>query len=165
MGTKMIKCPGCGLTLPDQQIVLPNRYNATGECYQKYSELSTYTLNKQDIYFNHQHAIDTYSAQHSGSGMKNITTAYSLIGLYYAIEHGYTGKQVQHIHMLLSKQKYNWQGLQPPNKHYSITVYDVLKEEPGEKRDVMLRNWMDDVWNCWKDQHQWVRDIMKSLLK
>lgn len=97
--------------------------------------------------------------------MKNITIAFSLIGLYYAIEHGYTGKQVQRVHMLLSKKNYSWTVFQLPNKLYSITVNDVLKENPGENRDVMLRKWMVDVWAAWEHQHNWVKAISQMLLK
>jgi hypothetical protein len=165
MSEQFIKCPGCGLRLPDQRIELPHRFNATGECYQKYSELSLYTMSKQDINFVHQHAIDAYSAQHAGGGMKNITIAFSLIGLYYAVELGYTGRQVQRVHMLLSRRKYNWPSLQLPNKPYSLTVNDVLKEQPGKNRDAMLREWMYDVWMCWEHQHDWVKNISQSLLK
>lgn len=157
-------CPGCGLSLPTQNLEAPNGYNATGECYQEYIELSLYTMSKQDLNFMHQHAVDTYSAQHAGAGMKDITIVFSLIGLYYAIEHGYTGKQVQRVHMLLSKQKHKWPSIQSPNKPYTLTVHDVLKEESGEKRDAMLQKWMQDVWQGWAHQHNWIRDISKKLL-
>jgi hypothetical protein len=160
-----VKCPGCGQELLNKQIELPDGYKASGECYNEYSELSFYTMSKQDINFVHQHAIDTYSAQHAGNDMKNITIAFSLIGLYYAVEHGFTGKQVQRVHMLLSKQKYNWTALQLPNKPYSLTVSDVLKQKAGESRDGMLRKWMYDVWGCWEHQRNWVKEISKLLLK
>lgn len=82
--------------------------------------------------------------------MKNITIAFSLIGLYYAIEHGFNGRQVQRVHTLLARKKYVWGILQPPDKSvYSITVFDVLKEPPGEDHDIMLRKWMYDVWESW----------------
>ncbi|MGG4040407.1 DUF5946 family protein [Bacillus smithii] len=162
---KMMECPGCGLRLPDQQIERPHRYNATGECYQKYNELSFYTMSQQDLHFVHQHAIDTYSAQHAGAGMKNITVAFSLIGLYYAIELGFTGKQVQRVHMLLSQRPYNWPSLPLPENSYLITVQDVLKEKPGKNRDVMLREWMYDVWRCWEYQPDWVKNISNHLLR
>jgi hypothetical protein len=71
MSETTIRCPGCGLSLPGHQLELPHRYNATGECYQKYSELSGYTMSLQDVKFIHQHAIDTYSAQHAGGKLKN----------------------------------------------------------------------------------------------
>jgi hypothetical protein len=164
MSGLIIECPGCGLKLPNQKITIQHNYNASGECYQKYSELSFYTIGKQDINFIHQHAIDAYSAQHAGNGMKNITIAYSLIGLYYAIEHGFSGKQVQCVHMLLSKQKNSWEQLDLPKKPYSITVNDILNEKQGENRDNMINNWMCDVWNCWEHQHNWVKEITKTLL-
>ena len=129
-------------------------------------ELSSYTIGKQDINFIHQHAIDTYSAQHSGKDMKPITTAFSLIGLYYAVEKGFNGGQVQRVHTLLSRQKYNWKEFQPPDKSvYSLTVIDVLNEQPGESRDKMIRKWMMDVWKCWEHQHSWVKEICNTLLK
>ena len=59
--------------------------------------------------------------------MKPITTAFSLIGLYYAIEKGFNGRQVQRVHTLLSRQKYNWKELEAPNKSaYSLTVLDAF---------------------------------------
>lgn len=164
MSVQDITCPGCGQKHIQQNLQAPPGYDASGECYQEYTELSYYTLNKQDIHFIHQHAIDTYSAQHAGKNMKNITVAFSLIGLYFAVEQGFTGKQVQRVHMLLSKQKYPWPGLDLPTKPYSITVHNVLKQEPGENRDAMLRKWMENVWECWEHQHNWVREISKKLL-
>lgn len=165
MGSRMSICPGCGLMLPDRQMERPRGFHATGECYQKYSERSAYTLSKQDIDFIHQHAVDAYSAQHAGSGMKTITVAFSLIGLYYAVERGYTGKQVQRVHMLLSRRKFDWPPLPVPDKPYSLTVNDVLQEKPGKNRDAMLREWMRDVWLCWEHQQEWIRNLSQSLLK
>ncbi|MEH7505823.1 DUF5946 family protein [Neobacillus drentensis] len=164
MSEKTLKCPGCGLSLIAQQLEWTHQYNATGECYQKYSELSLYTMSLQDVNFIHQHAIDTYSAQHAGDAMKNITVVYSLIGLYYAIEYGFSGKQVQRVHILLSQQKTNWPALQTPKKEYSLTVADVLKEEPGEGREMMLKKWMLDVWECWEHQHNWIKNVTNTLL-
>ena len=129
------ECPGCGLKLNNQQLTLMGNYNASGECYQKFSESSVYTIGQQDIDFIHQHAIDAYSAQHSGNSMKPITTAFSSVGLYYAIEKRFNGRQVQRVHTLLSRHKYNWAKLHPPdNSVYSITVLDVLNQLPGDPR-------------------------------
>jgi hypothetical protein len=156
-------CPGCGLILPNQQVESPNNYNASGECYQKYNELTFYTIGKQDIHFIHQHAVDAYAAQHSGGGMKPITTAFALIGLYYAIERGFNGRQVQRVHTKLARQKYSWVPLEGPKKSYSLTVRDVL-DAPSEERDALLRKWMSDVWECWDHQHNWVREICETFL-
>lgn len=159
-------CPGCGQSLKKQQITLSARYNAADECYQQYSELSSYTIGKQDIHFIHQHAIDTYTAQHSGKTVKNISTAFSLIGLYYAVEHGFSGKQVQRVHSILSHRKYHWPELRSPVKSsYRITVVDVMNEQTGRNRDEILYEWMNDVWTCWGYMHNWVKQTCDQLLK
>jgi len=161
-----VECPGCGLKLHHRHLPLLENYKASGECYEKFSELSGYTISKQDLNFIHQHVIDTYAAQHSGNGMKPITTAFSLIGLYYAIEKGFNGRQVQRVHMLLSRKKYQWKEFEAPDKSaYALTVLDVLRQKPGESRDQMIRKWMMDVWESWKHQHDRVKEICQTLLK
>ncbi|EPZ44480.1 DUF5946 family protein [Alicyclobacillus acidoterrestris] len=157
-------CPGCGLTFPKQQISPRHSYNAATECYEKYSELTAYTLSHRADDFIHQHVVDAYAAQHSGSGMKNISTLFALIGLYYAVEHGYNGRQVQRVHMLIARLKYPWDTLSLPQRSYSVTVMDVLHEPPGDKRDGAIREWMIDVWGCWSHQHEWVRSVCHGLL-
>jgi hypothetical protein len=158
------ECPGCGLILPKQQAELDLKYHASVECYQKYCELTFYTIGKQDIHFIHQHAVDAYAAQHSGGSMKPITTAFALIGLYYAVEHGFNGRQVQRIHTLLARQNHPWVPLERPKKSYSLTVCDVL-DAPSDERDAILQKWMVDVWECWAHQHKWVREICRTLLQ
>lgn len=97
--------------------------------------------------------------------MKNIATAFALIGLYHALERGFDGWQVQRVHTLLGRRKHAWPGMVPPDKSaYSLTVGDVLKAPAGQERDAMLRRWMRDVWNGWRHQHDWVRDISHTLL-
>jgi hypothetical protein len=59
-------CPGCGLVLPDQHHDPPDRFNASGECWQLFSDLSCYSVGKQDAEFLHQYVVDAYEAQHSG---------------------------------------------------------------------------------------------------
>jgi len=95
--------------------------------------------------------------------MKPIAAAFALIGLYYALEHGFDGRQVQRVHSLLARRKFKWLPLEPPEKAYSITVCHVL-DAPPEKRDVMLRRWMLDVWDCWSHRHKWVRETCSALL-
>ena len=99
----MIECPGCHLKLPDCHLDPPDRTNASGECLQAYSDLMCYTVAKQDPEFIHQHVVDTYAVQHAGGPTRNITVAFGLIGLYFALEKGYTGEQVQQAHMRIAK--------------------------------------------------------------
>jgi len=71
----MTECPGCGLQLPDQHPDPPDWLNASGDCFQVFSNLQWYTVAKQDPAFIHQHAVDAYEAQHAGGPTWNITVA------------------------------------------------------------------------------------------
>ncbi|MED1876957.1 DUF5946 family protein [Brevibacillus borstelensis] len=159
------KHPGCGVNLPDQNLDPSDRYNASGECRSLYNELSAYFMMNPDITFKAQHAVDAYGAQHSGGITKNITNAFSLIGLYLTIEHGYTGRQVQLAHMELAKKTIQWPTLDLPTKHYSLTVADVLKAEKESNRKEMLMKWAKHVWDTWERHHEWTRNIYASYLK
>ena len=124
---KTTTCPGCGLVLSDRYFDSPDRFNASGECRQIFSDLTCYTVSKRDAEFIHQHAVDAYEAQHAGGQTRNITVAFGLIGLYLALEKGYTGKQVQQAHMRIAKIRRDWPRLEPPARPAGITVLDVLK--------------------------------------
>ena len=160
----MTECPGCQLKLPDQHLDLPDRTNASGECLQLCSDLMCYTVAKQDPEFIHQHAVDTYAAQHAGGPTRNITVAFGLIGLYLALEKGYTGRQVQLAHMSIAKTKKSWPRLEPPRQPAVITVIDVLQAGTDAERDAMIRKWMRAVWESWGNRHVWVRETTDELL-
>ena len=160
----MIECPGCRLKLPDQHLDLPDRANASGECLQVYSDLQCYTVAKQDPGFIHQHVVDTYAAQHAGGSTRTITVAFGLIGLYLAMEKGYTGKRVQLAHMRIAKFRKVWPRLEPPRQPAILTVMDVLHVGTDEEKDVMIRKWMTAVWGSWADRHWWARTTTDELL-
>jgi hypothetical protein len=161
----MIECPGCGLNLPDQHLDIPDRFNASGECFCVFSDLECYTVAKQDPEFIHQHAVDAYEAQHAGGPTRNITVASGLIGLYLALEKGYTGRQVQLAHMRIAQKKKVWPRLEPPAQPAFLTVMDVLKAGTDEEKDAMIRKWMTSVWESWEDRQEWVRKTTDDLLK
>ena len=160
----MIECPGCRLKLPDQHLVPPDRANASGECLQVYSDLLCYTVAKQDPGFIHQHVVDTYAAQHAGGPTRPITVAFGLIGLYLALEKGYTGKQVQLAHMRIAKTRKVWPWLGPPGQQAVLTVMDVLQAGTDGEKDTMIRKWMAAVWESWADRHNWVRETTDEVL-
>jgi hypothetical protein len=157
-------CPGCGLLLPRNHARSPDRFNASGECWQLFSDLSCYTVSKQDAEFIHQCAVDTYEAQHAGGTSRNITVAFGLIGLYLALEKGYTGTQVQEAHMRIARFRKDWPRLDPPAQPAEITVLDVLRVPDGPGKDAMIRQWMAAVWASWEDRQAWVRETTDPLL-
>jgi hypothetical protein len=91
----LIICSGCSLILPNKNLGPSESYNVSGECNELFNELSGYTLSQTNTNFMHQYIVDAYGAQHAGEPTKNIRVALSLIGLYLAVEHNYTGRQVQ----------------------------------------------------------------------
>jgi len=160
----MIGCPGCRLELPDRHLDPPPRVNASGECWQIYSDIQCYTVAKRDPGFMHQHAVDAYAAQHAGGPTRNITVAFGLIGLYLALERGYTGRQVQLAHMRIAKARKEWPRLEQRGDPAGLTVMDVLLAGTDAERDRMIERWMAAVWESWTDCQEWVRAATGELL-
>ena len=159
-----MECPGCGLKLPDRHISSADRFNASGECLETYYELTYWTLARQDSRFIHQHAIDAYEAQHAGGRTRPITAVFGLIGLYLALEKGYTGRQVQLAHMKIVSRRKEWPRLQPPARKAELTVMDVLRVETDAEREKMLMKWAESVWKSWEHLHPWIREITHRTL-
>jgi hypothetical protein len=109
-------------------------------------------------------AVDTYGAQHAGAAPRKITTAFSLIGLCLALEKGFTGVQVQQAHMKLARQSIAWPRLEPPTMQGTLTVLDVMRAEPGPKREETIRRWAASVWKRWENSHPWVRQVIRDYL-
>ncbi len=158
------ECPGCGARLPVSDAFPDARYNASAECWQLYGELTAYTLTRGYDTFIHQLLVDTYGAQHPVEGGPPIGLAFALIGLYLTYERGYTGRQVQHMHMLLAQRSKTWPRFTPPSDRGLLTVADVLRAGPGEERDELLRRWGRSVWNAWAPEHERVRSLFDGVM-
>jgi len=159
------ECPGCGLILPDKNLAPHEYYNASGECWELKGELTAYNMTSGDPTFIHQHCVDAYGAQHTGSQTKVITTLFALVGLCLAVEYHFTGKQVQHAHMNFAKPAAGWPSLNPPHKMNELTILDVLNCEPGKPRDRMIKEWATYVWNSWRAHHDTIRALCKQHIK
>ncbi len=158
----VIICPGCGLQLTRKSIDSSKIYNASGECFELYGELSSYTLTEANQEFIHQYIVDAYGAQHSGGITKNITTIYALIGLCLMIDHGLTGKQIQKVHMRMPKRK--WDKLDAPTDYRWMTIKDVLQEKNSSERKALIRQWAISVWESWKRYHGYVRNLADKYI-
>lgn len=154
-------CPGCGTLLPVTGISPCDRFHASGECYNLYISLMGYTMSLGDAEFAHQYAVDAYAAQHPGPPGKPISTVFALIGLYLALERGYTGRQVQLVHMQIARQP--WPYLPPPATPGNITVAHLL-DTPEADRPAKLRSWMQSVWSSWAEQQAWIREQAQPYL-
>jgi hypothetical protein len=130
-----------------------------------YHELSYYTLSHPDPAFIHQNIVDAFSAQHASQDTKPIGITFALIGLYLAVEMGFTGREVQQAHMRLAKLRKGWPTFELPENRGEITVFDVISQPAGEKRDEMIHQWCISVWNAYRDSQPQVRDLVKKELQ
>jgi hypothetical protein len=159
----IIICNGCGLKLPKINVAASENYNASGECENLFNQLSGYTLSQNNIEFIHQYVVDAYGAQHAGGITKNIRVIFSLIGLYLAVEHNYTGRQVQLVHMKIPKQI--WETPELPRQNSLITVADILNTHKDIERKKLILSWAKSVWENWSHYHEWIRHTTAVYIK
>ena len=158
-------CPGCGLQRPTAGPVPGDGYNASGECWLIYCELSGYSLSRGYEPFVHQHVVDAYGLLHGKPTASNIGVAFTLVGLYLAVEKGFSGRDVQRAHMQLARQRKQWPLFDRPAPYASMTVADVMQEEPGDARDAAILRWAAAVWDvCCEESRAWARATCVELL-
>ncbi|HXN04669.1 MAG TPA: DUF5946 family protein [Candidatus Acidoferrum sp.] len=157
-------CPGCGLQRPSLDLDPDRRANASGECRTLMNELTYYTLAHGDSAFIHQHVVDAYGAQHVRQSASTIGAAFTLAGLYLAVERRFTGRQVQKMHMLMARASKHWPRFDPPDDVGPLTVGDVLAVEAGPSRDAAIMRWCASVWTAWSSEHDRVRAMVDRFL-
>lgn len=140
------------MTVPDH--AAPAQHTA-------YHELLAYTVTRGDTEFIHQYVVDAWAAQTAGAESKPIGVFFALVGLYLHVEHAYTGRAVQRVHMRLAQRVEPWPLGPLPTARGTITACDVLAQPPGGARDQMIRRWAADVWTAYDDQ----RDAVAMLLR
>lgn len=128
------------------------------------NELSYYTLAHNDRWFIHQHLVDAYGAQHVRQSKSTIGAAFALAGLYLAVERGFTGRQVQKMHMLMASRSKPWPRFEPPGDLGPLTVADVLAAEAGPPRDEAIMRWCASVWAAWSAEHDRARAMVDRFL-
>lgn len=158
------ECPGCGLRLPASDAVDDPRFDASPECQRIYGELTGYTVARNDPGFMHQHLVDAYAAQHAQEGQPAIRVAFALVGLYLTFEQGATGKQAQHMHMLLAQRSKQWPRFARPARTGALTVLDVVRAEPGPARDAALLDWARSVWEAWSHERARVKHMIDAVM-
>lgn len=113
--------------------------------------------------FPHQLAVDAYTAQHPGENPKPIRTPFALVGLYLVTDEGFTGRQVQRVHMLLDQKHRDWPAFTPPMNWGAMTALDVIRAEPGGKRLEELNRWVLQVWGAWSHERERVVRLVPKL--
>jgi Family of unknown function (DUF5946) len=130
-----------------------------------FNELSYYTLSHHDPRFIHQHVVDAYAAQHADEQTKPVSVVFSLVGLYLFLEKGFTGRQVQQMHMRLARRRTQWPRLPlPSGPRGAVSVAEVMAAPPGPARDAMVRTWCESVWKTWQNNRLQILTLLKREL-
>ena len=126
-----------------------------------YHALCAYTLGLSDARFIHQQVVDAYMAQHADARTKPIGIAFSLLGLYLAVERGMSGKDVQRVHMQLGRQRHEWPEFELPAERGAITAVDVLAAPEGPERDAAILAWAESVWAAYAGNREAVIALLR----
>jgi hypothetical protein len=127
-----------------------------------YDELQCYTLGHGDRSFIHQHVVDAWAAQHAHERTKPIGLTFALVGLYLHVERGFSGRQVQRVHMALAQRKRNWPSFALPEERGSVTASHVMATAAGAERDQAIDAWCASVWDAFRESHQAVAQLLKQ---
>ena len=126
-----------------------------------YHELCGYTLSLGDAEFIHQYVVDVWALQRARPDGKPVSVAFALAGLFLYLESGFTGRQVQRIHMLLARQSRTWPTFTLPEARGSLTALDVMATAPGQPRSAAIHAWCTSVWQAYAASHAAVRALLE----
>lgn len=129
---------------------------------QAYQELQCYTLGHGGLDFIHQHVVDAWAAQHADEQTKPIALTFALVGLYLQVEKGFSGRQVQRVHMRLGQGTRRWSSFPLPRERGSVTARDVMAAPPGRERDQAIRAWCASVWGAFSGSHRAVAELLEG---
>jgi hypothetical protein len=127
-----------------------------------HDELCAYTLTHGDEEFIHQYVVDAFAAQHANEHSKPIQITFALVGLYLAVEHGMSGRQVQRVHMQLGRRKHVWPTFVLPTQRGAMTAADVILAAEGDERDAAIRTWCRDVWSAFSSERTKVDTLLRQ---
>jgi hypothetical protein len=129
-----------------------------------YNELAYYTLSHSDPSFIRQHVVDASAAQYASEKTKTIQLVFALVGLYLYVEKGFSGRQVQKVHMQLAKRRKIWERPPLPRSRGAIAISDVMAAPAGRQRDLLIREWCISVWNTWSKERDKIVTLVKKEL-
>lgn len=118
-------------------------------------ELCGYTLTHGGKEFIHQYVVDAWAAQHATPEGKPIAITFALVGLYLMLEKGFTGREVQLVHIDLAKRKMGpWPTFTLPQERGAVTTVDVMTAPEGPERELAIRKWCSSVWDAYRPDNE-----------
>ena len=128
--------------------------------FSAYDRLYVYSGTRGRETFILQLVVDAHRAQTMSADTKPIAAVFALVGLYLHVERGFTGLQVQQVHMQLGREKRQWPAVTLPSHRGDITADDVLKAPEGDERDAAISGWCRSVWDAYRENRQAIVDLL-----
>jgi hypothetical protein len=128
-----------------------------------YHALCCYTLQLGDSAFIHQHGVDAYAAQTADEVTKPITLAFAVVGLYLHVVRGFSGREVQRVHMALARRNRKCAVLQLPTERGFVTVTHVMAVAGGPARDEAIEEWCRSVWRAFSGNEPVVAESVSGF--
>ncbi|HEX6889901.1 MAG TPA: DUF5946 family protein [Chryseolinea sp.] len=153
---EVIKCFGCG-ALVDNIPGTPHKYiGATQGCWNLFGQILVKEFGEYSYpQLTNRLTVDTYAIQHPGQPGRqaNQSVNVHLISLYLIFIRGLSADvATKKMEELISKiKKFDW--LEPPVPNGYKTILDVLAAHNQEEHEKKVREWAEDVWNCWYLKH------------
>ena len=136
--------------------------SSSSTSFTTYHHLYLYAGSRGRERFILQHVVDAHHAQTATEETKPIVIIMALVGLYLHVERGFTGLQVQHVHMQLGRKKRQWPKIVLPQTRGSMTEDDVMKVPEGEERDAAISEWCRSVWEACKEHRPAIVDLLSA---
>jgi hypothetical protein len=127
-----------------------------------HDHLSSDYAESGDINFTLQHVIDAYAAQRATAQTKDISVFFALAGLCLRVEKRLSGREVQHVHQLLTRRKQIWPHIELPEQRGAVTATDVMGKPIGPERDSAVDTWCESVWTAFQASHGTIRREMRK---
>ncbi len=144
---------------------MARRANASPACWHIYTEVLSYETEHQTLLGRyHQLTVDVYGAQHAGAPSPPIATAFGLIGLDLALEHGWSGTAVRATHQFLAQRYSKWPSFRGRLDGPVLTVADVAGATTPDEHASRVQAWARSVWNSWTPEHAQVSSWVEAVL-
>ncbi len=151
------KCYGCG-ALVSSADELPHKYiGANQGCWDLYGQILAKEYGEYNYpELTHRLTVDTYAIQHPGTPSRQSIQSVNvhLISLYLILLKGFDGKNATNKMGLILSNNPKFEWLEPPIPNGSKTVIDVLTATNQDEHEKKVREWAEDVWNCWFSKHE-----------
>ncbi len=156
--------------LPEAPGAEPPRLHATPACEAVLDELLGFEFQHPVMLRFHQLTVDAYGAQHAGGEAPQIRVAYSLAGLWLALEHDFSAEDVRAVHRRMGHPTADWPVFEPPVLPQRwLTALDVAEAGIRQRSDGgharAVGQWAESVWSAWLAASPGIDDVVEAMLR